>query len=124
MLTDGRQYIENRSISEKLRVNNKKVREFRGTNKIEEIEFEDNTKEKINGIFIAQGTASSLDFAKKIGARIENNYIIVNDQMETTVPNVYACGDCTGGILQISKAVYEGTKAGLAIINKLRQKSK
>ena len=124
MLTDGRQYIENRSISEKLRVNNKKVREFRGTNKIEEIEFEDNTKEKINGVFIAQGTASSLDFAKKIGARIENNYIIVNDQMETTVPNVYACGDCTGGILQISKAVYEGTKAGLAIINKLRQKSK
>ena len=124
MLTDGKEYIENRSISEKLRVNNKKVREFRGTNKIEEIEFEDNTKEKINGIFIAQGTASSLDFAKKIGARIENNYIIVNDQMETTVPNVYACGDCTGGILQISKAVYEGTKAGLAIINKLRQKSK
>lgn len=123
MLTDGKEYIENRSISEKLRVNNKKVREFRGTNKIEEIEFEDNTKEKINGIFIAQGTASSLDFAKKIGARIENNYIIVNDQMETTVPNVYACGDCTGGILQISKAVYEGTKAGLAIINKLRQKS-
>lgn len=124
MLTDGKEHIENRSISEKLRVNNKKVREFRGTNKIEEIEFEDNTKEKINGVFIAQGTASSLDFAKKIGARIENNYIIINDQMETTVPNVYACGDCTGGILQISKAVYEGTKAGLAIINKLRQKSK
>ncbi len=123
MLTDGKEYIENRSISEKLIVNNKKVREFRGTNKIEEIEFEDNTREKINGVFIAQGTASSLDFAKKIGARIENNYIIVNDQMETTVPNVYACGDCTGGILQISKAVYEGTKAGLAIINKLRQKS-
>lgn len=124
MLTDGKEYIENRSISEKLKINNKKVREFRGTNKIEEIEFEDNSKEKINGIFIAQGTASSLDFAKKIGARIENNYIIVNEQMETTVPNVYACGDCTGGILQISKAVYEGTKAGLAIINKLRQNSK
>lgn len=121
MLTDGKDYIENRSISEKFKINNKKVREFRGTNKIEEIEFEDNSKEKINGVFIAQGTASSLDFAKKIGARIENNCIIVNEQMETTVPNVYACGDCTGGVLQISKAVYEGTKAGLAIINKLRK---
>lgn len=124
MLTNGKEYIENRNISEKMKVNNKKVREFRGTNKIEEIEFEDNTKEKINGVFIAQGTASSLDFAKKIGAKIENNYIIVNDQMETTVPNVYACGDCTGGVLQISKAVYEGTKAGLSIINKLRQTRK
>lgn len=121
MLTDGKEYVENRSINEKLKVNNKKVREFRGTDKIEEVEFEDNTKEKINGLFIAQGTASSLDFAKKIGARVENNNVIVNDQMETTAPNVYACGDCTGGVLQISKAVYEGTKAGLAIINKLRK---
>ena len=121
MLTNGKEYVENRSINEKLKVNNKKVREFRGADKIEEVEFEDNTKEKINGLFIAQGTASSLDFAKKIGARVENNNVIVNDQMETTAPNVYACGDCTGGVLQISKAVYEGTKAGLAIINKLRK---
>ena len=42
--------------------------------------------------------------------------------MQTSIENIYACGDCTGGILQISKAVYEGTKAGLVIINKLRRK--
>jgi len=41
--------------------------------------------------------------------------------METTINNLYACGDCTGGILQVSKAVYDGTKAGLAIIKKLRK---
>ena len=124
MLTDSKEYIENRSNNEKLKINNKKIQEFRGTNQIEEIQFEDGTTEKINGIFIAQGTASSLDFAKKLGARIENNYIIVNENMETTIQNVYAAGDCTGGILQISKAVYEGTKSGLAIINKLREMSK
>ncbi len=122
MLTDGKEYVENRSNNEKLKINNKKIREFRGDNKIEEITFEDNSTEKVNGIFIAQGTASSLDFAKKLGARIEENHIIVNNDMETTLPNVYAAGDCTGGILQISKAVYEGTKAGLSIINKLRRK--
>ncbi len=38
--------------------------------------------------------------------------------METSVRGLYACGDCTGGILQISKAVYEGAKAGLEIIKK------
>lgn len=124
MLTDSKEYVENRSNNEKLKINNKKIQEFRGSNQIEEIQFEDGTTEKINGIFIAQGTASSLDFAKKLGARIENNYIIVNENMETTIPNVYAAGDCTGGILQISKAVYEGTKSGLAIINKLREMSK
>lgn len=36
--------------------------------------------------------------------------------METTVPGLFACGDCTGGLLQISKAIYEGTKAGLAVL--------
>ena len=45
---------------------------------------------------------------------------VVNDKMETNVPNIYACGDCTGGILQISKAVYQGTVAGLEIIKKIK----
>ncbi len=122
MLTDGKEPIENRSVSnEKLEINQKKIREFRGTNSIEKIEFEDGSYQKVNGIFIAQGIANSLDFAKKLGAKIENYCIIVNENMETTIPNIYACGDCTGGILQISKAVYEGTKAGLSIINCLRR---
>lgn len=122
MLTNGEEPIENRSSEERIAVNDKIIKEFRGSNRIEEIEFQDNTKQRIQGIFIAQGTAGSLDFARKIGAKIENNHIIVNEKMETTIPNVYACGDCTGGILQISKAVYEGTVAGLEVIKKLREK--
>ncbi len=123
MLTDGKQAIENRSVyNEKLEINDKKIREFRGFENIEEIEFEDGTTEKISGIFIAQGIADSLDFAKKLGAQIKDNCIVVDKNMETTIPNIYACGDCTGGILQISKATYDGTKAGLAIINRLRNK--
>lgn len=117
MITDGKEPTEYR---DKIKVITKKIKEFRGKNKIEEIEFEDSTKQKIDGIFIAQGVASSVDFAKKLGAKIENNYIVVNENMETTVPNIYACGDCTGGIWQISKAVYEGTKAGLEVIKKLK----
>lgn len=34
--------------------------------------------------------------------------------MATNVEGLYACGDCTGGLLQISKAVYEGAKAGIS----------
>lgn len=118
MLTNGRKPIEYRS--EKIEINTKKIKEFKGNKKIDEIEFEDNSVQKIDGVFIAQGIASSMDFAKKIGAKIENNYIAVNEHMETTVPNIYACGDCTGGILQISKSVYEGTKVGIEIINRLK----
>ena len=36
--------------------------------------------------------------------------------METSIKNLYACGDCVGGLLQVSKAVYEGTIAGLNAI--------
>ena len=118
MYTNGLDPIEYRG--ENININTKKIREFRGNNVIEEVEFEDNTKEEINGIFIAQGVATSTDFAKKLGAMIEKNYIVVNDKMETTIPNIYACGDCTGGLLQISKAVYEGTVAGLEVIRKLK----
>lgn len=124
MLTDGKDYVENRAIADKVNINTKPIEEFRGTDKIEEIEFKDKSSQKISGIFIALGIANSLDFAQKLGARIENGNILVDDNMETTVKNVYACGDCTGGILQISKAVYEGTKAGLSIINRLRENNK
>ena len=118
MLTNGNKVLDN--ISKNIIMNKKKIKKFVGNKKIEEIQFEDGTTQKIDGVFIAEGVASSVDFAKKIGARVEKNYIIVNDKMETNVPNIYACGDCTGGILQISKAVYQGTVAGLEVINKLK----
>lgn len=120
MLTNGEQVVENRSID--VDIENRKIREFRGDNRIEEIEFEDNTTKKIDGVFIAIGTATSSDLARKIGARIdENKNIIVDENMQTNVPNLFACGDCTGGVLQIAKAVYEGMVAGMSAIKKIRK---
>lgn len=118
LLTNGERPVENRDIS--INVNEKKIREVRGSEKVNEIIFDDGTKEDVSGVFIAIGIASTSDLARKIGARIENNNIVVNENMETTVPNLYACGDCVGGILQISKAVYDGMKVGLEIIKKVK----
>ena len=55
---------------------------------------------------------------------MQKNSIIVNEKMETNIPGIYACGDCTGGLLQISKAVYQGTVAGLEIGKYLKNKSR
>ena len=74
--------------------------------------------EKIDGVFVAIGTASSTDLARKIGANVKNNNIVVDENMETNVKGLYACGDCTGGLLQINKAIYEGAKAAVSIIQK------
>lgn len=122
LLTNNEKLVENRDID--LNVNEKKIREVRGYDKVDEVVFDDDTKEKVNGIFVAIGTASTNDLARKIGARVENNNIAVNENLETNVPGLYACGDCTGGILQISKATYEGTKVGLEIINKIKNGKK
>jgi thioredoxin reductase (NADPH) len=42
--------------------------------------------------------------------------------MSTSIPGLYAAGDCTGGLLQIAKAVYEGAKAGTEVVKYLRRK--
>ena len=99
----------------------KKIAKIEGKNKVEDVIFEDNTKRKLDGIFIALGTANATDFGKKLGLNIQQNNIIVDNQMQTNMPGIFACGDCTGGLLQISKAVYEGTKAGLSVIDYLRK---
>ena len=115
ILTNGRHAPEYRA--ENININTKKIDQIEGENKVEEIDFVDNTKMKIDGIFIAQGVAGSTEFAKKIGAKINNDKIVVDENMETSIKGLFACGDCTGGLYQVSKAVYDGTKAGLAVLN-------
>lgn len=118
ILTNGSKAPEIRA--DNVKINEKEIKEIRGDKRAEEIEFTDNSKLKTEGIFIAEGIAGSLEFAKKLGIITKNNKIIVNEKMETNVPGIYACGDCTGGLLQISKAVYQGTVAGLQIIKYLK----
>ena len=118
ILTNGKKMIENRNDSD-FEVEETPIREFRGNNVINEVEFENNSSKKVDGVFIAIGTASSVDLARKIGAVIKGNNIVTNENMQTTVKGLYACGDCTGGLLQVNKAVYEGAVAALDIIKDL-----
>lgn len=119
IFTNGKNIIENRDKNLKINIIEKPIKEFKGTDILENIIFEDNSQMKVSGVFMAEGIATSVDLAKKIGIILdENGNIKVNEKMETNVPNVYACGDCTGGILQVCKAVYEGSKTGMEIIKK------
>ena len=114
ILTDGEKAPDFRA--DNVKVETRGIKEIKGNDKVEEIELTDGTDLKVDGVFIAQGVASSTDFAKKLGALVKNDKIIVNEKMETNIKNLYACGDCVGGLLQVSKAVYEGTIAGLNAI--------
>ena len=75
----------------------------------------------VSGVFVALGVAGSTALARKIGAAVDGNRIVVDAAMQTTVPGLYAAGDCTGGLLQVAKAVYEGAQAGTEAAKALRK---
>ena len=117
ILTDG----EEVQIDD-FETNTKKLRKIYGENAVEGVEFEDGTKLHFDGFFIALGEAGAFDFSKQMGIFTKGENIIVNEEMETNIEGLYACGDVTGGLLQICKAVYEGAKAGINSTKYLNEK--
>ena len=75
----------------------------------------------VSGVFVALGVAGSTALARKLGAEVDGSRIVVDEKMQTTVPGLYAAGDCTGGLLQVAKAVYEGAQAGTEAAKALRK---
>ena len=75
----------------------------------------------MEGLFVALGVAGSAALARKLGAPVENGRIVVDEKMQTGIPGLYAAGDCTGGLLQVAKAVYEGALAGSEAAKALRK---
>jgi len=118
IITNGKQPTT--PIPEKIKLNTNKVESLAGDEVLEKINFIDGSSLSVSGLFIAIGVAGSVDLAKKLGARTENNKIVTDEFMATNIPGLYAAGDCTGGLLQISKAVYEGALAGTEVIKFLR----
>lgn len=120
--TDGQE--PNFSREPSMEVNTMKIQAIEGDGKVsglrlgEELkatDIESGAFKGAEGVFVALGTAGSGELARQIGAELtEKGNIQVNSSMETTVPGLFAAGDCTGGLLQIAKAVYEGAQAGIS----------
>lgn len=101
-------------------INTKKIKQITGEALVNKVEFEDGSFLDVDGVFIALGEAGASDFAKTLGLLQNGDNIKVNEHMETNIKGVYACGNITGGLLQVSKAVYEGAIAGLSAANYIR----
>ena len=114
ILTNGEKAPEIRA--ENVKIETRGVTAINGTEKVEAVELEDGSTIKTDGVFVAQGVAGSTEFAKKLGALVNKDKIVVNENMETSIKGLYACGDCVGGLLQVAKAVHEGVIAAMNII--------
>ncbi len=103
-------------------VDTRRIISFEGEDRLRAIAFEDGQQMETDGAFLAIGTAGSGEIVRQMGAELtEKGHIKVNEKMETTIQGLYAVGDCTGGMLQIAKAVYEGAAAGIAISSFFRK---
>ena len=85
-----------------------KIIKFTGTDSLTGIETADGKLHDVQGVFIAVGAPSSIDFATKLGVVVEKNSLVVDQKNQTNVPGLFAIGDVIGGKLQIAKAVYDG----------------
>lgn len=63
-------------------------------------------------MFILRQAVAPTDLLPQL--ETENGAIQVDRRMATNVEAVFAAGDCTGGPLQVAKAVGEGHVAGLS----------
>lgn len=63
------------------------------------------------GVFILRNGISPATFMPELV--LENGHIKINENMQTSVPGVFAAGDCVGAPYQINKAAGEGQKAAL-----------
>lgn len=120
LLTNGEKLTISSQVPGQININEDPIDSIIGNDVVDSVQFKNGNTLPISGLFIAVGVAGSTDLAKKIGATTENNKILVDGNMGTNIPGLFAAGDCTGGLLQISKAVYEGAKAGTEIIKHLR----
>ena len=119
LLTNGADVTA--KFPESVRIETRKIAGLKGAGKFEGVQFEDGAETTFDGMFVAMGSANATDLALKAGAAFDAGKLVLDKDFQTTVPGLFAAGDCTGGTLQIAIAVGEGAVAGLAAIKYLRE---
>lgn len=86
-----------------------KTGSIQGENSVTRVTCDGETVE-VDGVFVLRPTMAPTEILP--GLAVENGYVVVDRKMQTNLPGVFAAGDCTGGPLQVSKAIGEGLIAG------------
>lgn len=96
------------------------VTEISGENKVRAVKVENVKTGKAesvpcDGVFIFVGNVPNTEFVKDLVRLDENGYVITDENMRTSTPGIFACGDCRRKILrQIVTACGDGAIAGFS----------
>jgi len=113
-----------KSIAARYKINKDIIKSIDGKEAVESLVFENGSREKLDGLFVAYDSASSIDFARKLGVITKGNAIVVDEKQGTNLSGLFAAGDCTGGLKQVSTAVGQGALAARQIIEYARSLKK
>lgn len=97
------------------KIDTRQISKLDGSDFLQRIHFTDGTSEEIDGLFVAYESASSIDFARKLGVLADGNTVVTDAIQQTNLEGLFAAGDCASGFKQISVAVGQGALAGKAI---------
>ena len=114
------------------------VKEIKGGKKVEKLVLEkteeregkvyptgEQTEVPVDGVFVDIGLIPNTEFLSDSGIKLdERGYIVVDDNMATNLPGVFAAGDCTdkaSKFRQVVLAAAQGAVAATSAYNFLRQ---
>ena len=90
----------------------KETEKIMGNDRVEGLRFTDGTEVKADLVVMAVGVRPNIGLAKKSGIDT-NRAILVNDYLETNIPDIYAVGECVehqGMVYGLVKPLYEQGK--------------
>lgn len=77
---------------------------------------------KLDGIFINIGYEPSINIVKDLNIKLDKNYIVVDEHMETNIKGIYAAGDIIKkDLYQLVTAVSEGAIAATNVYKSIRK---
>lgn len=107
------QYRNPDTIAENVIVHSEKITGILGEDNVSGVSVKDGQLD-VEGIFILRDSISLSSLLPDL--ETEEGHIAVNRQMETSIPGVFAAGDCTGRPYQYAKAVGEGNVAAHSVV--------
>lgn len=100
---------------QQFKLEKRQILKLDGAEFLQRIHFADSTSDELDGLFVAYESASSVDFARKLGILVDGSSVVTDAKQQTNLEGLYAAGDCTSSFKQISVAVGQGAMAGKAM---------
>lgn len=99
---------------------NSVIEEIIGNEVVESIKIKDE-EIRLSGIFINIGYEPSIGILKGLNLKMDNNYIVVDKNMETSVKGIYAVGDIIKkDLYQLVTAVSDGAIAATNVFKSIK----